>query len=167
MNHWKGNAEHAVIVCPFYQYPSTCSQIYSQVLDTGVALSSFEHLLFCFRSGIKETKDVSLRELFSYPVELSARVAHSERKQARHVMNALDTTVAKVCKVPVKAVVESRNFLAKTVLSPRAEEEVAFWQTEIQKIEKLTREEALESLIESRKIHGKIESIKEFIILST
>lgn len=164
MNNWRNGADHAVIVCPFYQYPSTNSQIYAQVLDTGVALGSFEHLLFCLQKGIKESQTASLRGLFSYPSVLSKIIPHSERKSAYHVMNALDVVVATICGTSADEVVDFRGLLAKTVLSPRAEDEIAFWQSEIQKIAKMTREEAQAALIESRKIRSKIDCIKGYVI---
>ena len=164
MHSWRNGADYAAIVCPFYQYPSTSSQIYAQSLDTGVVLSSFEHLLFCLKNKIQETRGKSLRDLFTYPKTLSESILYSERKHARHVMNALDAAVANVCDVAVEDVIEYRQSLAKTVLSPRALDEIAFWQIEMNNIWKMSRVEAQEALVESRKIRSKIKTIEGFVV---
>jgi type II restriction enzyme len=46
MVDWKGDHDYSVLVCPYYQYPKSSSQIYGQALDGNVCLLSWEHLSF-------------------------------------------------------------------------------------------------------------------------
>jgi type II restriction enzyme len=163
MDKWRGDSDFAVVVCPLYQYPSSSSAIYAQVLDTGVALNSFEHLLFCLAHGITESAKVSLKTLFNYPGTVSSRLAHAERKQAKPIFDALNLATATACGKTLK---ELEAFKAKCLLtvSSRAKFEKAFWEDEVGKIQKMTLQEAREALIASRKIRSKIECISEYII---
>jgi len=163
MNQWRGDKDYAMVVCPIYQYPNTQSAIYSQVLDTGVALSSFEHLRFCIENGACESPSTSLRSLFTYPETVSSSVIHSERKKAAPVFDALNLAVAQaVGQTPADFLIFKNQCL--TTVSNRAKVEKTFWENEVAKIELMTLEEAREALIESRKIEGKIQSIAEYII---
>jgi type II restriction enzyme len=163
MDKWRGDSDHAVLVCPIYQYPSTSSAIFAQVLDTGVALTSFEHLLFCLVHGVAETTKVSLKSLVSYPATVSTKVAHAERKQAKPIFDALNLATATVCGKTLKELEGFKTKCLKTV-SERAKLEKAFWEDEEAKIHKMTLQEAREALIASRKIRSKIECIAEYII---
>jgi hypothetical protein len=163
MDKWRGDSDFAVVVCPLYQYPSTSSAIYAQVLDTGVALSSFEHLLFCLANGVMETSNVSLKPLFNYPGTVSARSVHAERKQAQPIFDALNNAVARVSGRSVPEFEEFRRECLATV-SSRAKIEIDFWVDEVSKIRKMSLDEAREALIVSRKIRSKIECISEYII---
>ncbi|MDR2485941.1 MAG: HindIII family type II restriction endonuclease, partial [Treponema sp.] len=44
MSEWKGDSDFAVLVCPYYQYPKSRSQIYGQALNDNVLLFSWEYL---------------------------------------------------------------------------------------------------------------------------
>ena len=45
LSDWRGSEnEYAILVAPYYQYPSNNSQIYSKALDTNVCLLSWEHI---------------------------------------------------------------------------------------------------------------------------
>ena len=80
-------------------------------------------------------------------------------------MNDLDATVAKVCNTTTKEVIKFRHGLRETILSPRAAEEIAYWETVMAKIKKMTQAEAQEALIVSLKIRSKIASIREFLVV--
>lgn len=40
MVHWKGTNDFSVLVCPYYQYPKSQSQIYKEALNGNIALFS-------------------------------------------------------------------------------------------------------------------------------
>ncbi|MBE7412538.1 MAG: HindIII family type II restriction endonuclease [Leptospiraceae bacterium] len=44
MVDWKGDHDYSVLVCPYFQYPKSNSQIYGQALDGNVCLLSWEHI---------------------------------------------------------------------------------------------------------------------------
>ncbi len=45
MIDWKGDADFAVLVCPYFQFPKRNSQIYGQALDGNVVLFSWEYFV--------------------------------------------------------------------------------------------------------------------------
>ncbi|MDR0220388.1 MAG: HindIII family type II restriction endonuclease [Lachnospiraceae bacterium] len=47
LSGWREEAEYAVLCSPYFQYPSTQSQIYKQALEHNICLLSWEHLIFC------------------------------------------------------------------------------------------------------------------------
>jgi len=164
MSHWKKDSDYAMLVAPYYQYPNTSSQIYKQVLDTGVALSSFEHLLFLLTNNIKETKDISLRSLFEYPKKISKKITTADAKKAKNIFDGLDTATCMVAEKKVNDLIAFKNLFMDSFVSLRAKEEKAYWLNEIEKINKLSLQEARDALIENKKIKSKINSIEAFIV---
>ena len=54
LSNWRGSEhDYALLVAPYFQYPSTASQIYSNSLDKKVCLLSWEHILFLLINDIK------------------------------------------------------------------------------------------------------------------
>lgn len=164
MSHWKKDADYAVVVAPYYQYPNTSSQIYKQILDTGVAINSFEHLLFLLCNNIKETKQISLRPLFHYPVEVSNKVTAADSKKAKNIFDALDLATCLVAQTKTDELLSFKKKFMTSFVSQRANEEKDYWLNEIVKIQNLTLEDARNALIENKKIHSKIALIESFIV---
>ena len=162
MDHWRGDAEYAAVVCPSYQYPNTSSAIYAQSLNHNVALLSFEHLIFLLHRKVKETKSVNLARLFNYPSGVSQSVVHAERKKAAPLMKALHETVCELAGATQKNWdVFLRGF--RDNLSARASVERDFWTGERSRYESMSREEAIKELIALAKIDSKIRSIEAYI----
>ena len=74
MVDWKGDNDYSVLVCPFYQYPKSNSQIYGQALDNNVCLLSWEHLLLFLEKGLKETKTLNLSKIWNISDTLASKV---------------------------------------------------------------------------------------------
>jgi hypothetical protein len=162
MDHWRGDAEYAAVVCPLYQYPSTSSAIYAQSLNHNVALLSFEHLIFLLQRKVKEGKDTNLASLFNYPARVSQSVLHAERKKAAPLMNALNEVV---CELSGATSNDWAVFLNsfKGQLSERAATERDFWTSVRSRYEAMSREEAIRELIALAKIDSKIRCIEAYI----
>ena len=56
MEHWRGDNDYSVLVCPYFQYPKTLSQIYGQALNNNVSLFSWEYFSILLRNNIKESE---------------------------------------------------------------------------------------------------------------
>jgi type II restriction enzyme len=164
MSHWKKDADYAMLIAPFYQYPNTSSQIYKQVLDTGVALNSFEHLLFLLSNNIKETKDISLQSLFQYPKNVAKKVLSADAKKAKNVFDGLDKATCMYSGLKLNDLNNFKALFMDSFVSLRANHEKEFWLNEMEEIQKLSLEEARIALIENKKIRGKISSIEAFIV---
>jgi type II restriction enzyme len=165
LNQWKNDADYAMLIAPYYQYPSTSSQIYKQVLETSVSLSSFEHLLFLLTNKVEETKDISLRSMFEYPKDVAKKVLASDVKKAKNIFDGLDKVTCENSKLEMGALSSFKALFMNSFISARAKQEKEYWLNEMQEIEKLSLDEARNALIESKKIRSKIASIQAFIVI--
>lgn len=59
LSDWRGDKDFSVLVCPYYQYPKSNSQIYGQALKHNVALLSWEHLAFLLENAIEDKHNLS------------------------------------------------------------------------------------------------------------
>lgn len=162
MHNWKGDCDHALLVCPLYQYPSSSSAIYAQSLNYNVAMIGFEHLLFLLDSRCGETTGRSLRDLFQFPSSVSHAVSHADRKKAQPLMSKLTQVI---CDITGKTESQFKLFLGdcRGILSTRAGSEKAYWEDVLANFAKLTRAQAIKKLIALSKIHSKIGTISRFI----
>ncbi|MCM1337554.1 MAG: HindIII family type II restriction endonuclease [Candidatus Amulumruptor caecigallinarius] len=48
---WRGDSEYSVLVCPYFQYPKSNSQIYKEALSGNVTLFSWEYIYILLKSG--------------------------------------------------------------------------------------------------------------------
>ena len=162
MNSWRGDCEYAVVVAPYYQYPSHRSAIYCKSITHNVGLLGFEHLGFILRSDVSESRKLSIERLFSYPVELQDEITVAESRMAVHSHVKLREVILDITGADDAEFDDYvEHFHSK--LAKRADEEIAFCESEIEKIRALSRREAIEALISARKIRSKIEYIRAFL----
>ncbi len=163
LSTWRGDHDHAALVAPLYQYPSQESQIYAQSLDHKVALLSFEHLRILLMHGVRETPELSLKSLFSFPEEVSRQVSHAERKQAIYLQSQLSNVVAGFAHISkIEIGKQLRTFML--ALSTRARFEIEYWEVEMTRMAQMSKEEAIAELIAARKIPAKIHMIRQFVV---
>jgi type II restriction enzyme len=162
MNSWRGDCDYAVVVAPYYQYPSRRSAIYQKSVAHNVGLLGFEHLGFMLRSGIVESGKKSVENLFSYPLELQIAITVAQSSEAKYSSIKLRKVVLDITGSDEASFTKyNEHFHAK--LAERASQEIAFCEAEIEKIRKLSHQEAIEALISARKIRSKIEIIRAFL----
>ena len=162
MNAWRGDCDYAVVVCPYYQYPSTKSAIYKKSVSYNVGLLGFEHIGFLLRSDVCENKDVSFERLFGHPAELQRELSVAESSRASHSRAKLRDTVLEITgEKPGDLGDYIAHFHSK--LGGRAQQEIAFWESEMERIRGLSHEEAIDALIDARKIRSKIATIQAFL----
>jgi hypothetical protein len=150
LNQWRKGADYAILLAPICQYPNTKSQIYSQAITYNVTLLSYTHLAFLIRS--ENVTPFRLKQLW----ELSGTLKSG--KDAAVYWNSMAEMVVRLAG---KSLTEwesaAQNSLTNMVI--QAEEQIAFWQMEKNKIKQLSHEEATDLLIEALKIDSKIDVI--------
>jgi HindIII restriction endonuclease len=155
LDKWRKGAEYACLVCPLYQYPSSRSQIYLQASNYNVTLFSYTHLAFMLRHKPKGV--AALQSLW----EVSRAIKASQ--DARTYWAAVDQLVCRITASRpndwVAAVEQTKIRLAR-----QAAEQIAFWESEKQRIERLTLKAATQALIKALKIDGKIAVIRKNLI---
>ena len=163
LSNWRG-MEHdfALLVSPYFQYPSTNSQIYSSSLDNKVCLLSWEHILFLLEHSIVENDSLSLEQIWNAPtrIERDSKIAYADRQ------NCLFPYINKfVCdRISVK-IDEFEELLksCKICIAVRGDCEIRHIDAEINFIKGFSRERAIKELIKSRKLEERILSIRSFI----
>lgn len=160
LSGWRNDAEYAVLCSPYFQYPSKSSQIYSQAISHNVCLLSWEHLIFLIENGIKETVDISFSPLWAFCDTYSHKVLCSDMKKC--FISQFNTALLGLTGLSDELLMNQLKQQIVTI-SNRGDQEKLFWQEEIRKIKRYSREEAISELIKAKKIHEKIEQIDTYI----
>ena len=159
---WKQNNDYSVLVCPYFQYPKSNSQIYKQAIDGNVCLFSWEQMQFLLENKIKETKTLSLSPIWNMSRMLSNRVlaAHTHRRSSFiEAESSIFCATINVTSEKWKNSMEtSRNIIIK-----RGKQEINFWKEEIEEIKKYSRERAIVELLTALKLKEKIKAIEGYI----
>ncbi len=163
LSNWRG-MEHdfALLVSPYFQYPSTSSQIYSSSLDNKVCLLSWEHILFLLENNITETESLSLEQIWNAPtrIERDSKIAYADRQNC--LFPYINKIICDRISLPIKNFEHSLKS-CKTCISERSKFEIQHIDSEINRIKGFSREQAVKELIKSKKLEERISSIKSFI----
>lgn len=95
MNHWRGDNDYSVLVCPYFQYPKTESQIYGQALNNNVSLFSWEYFSILLQHGIKENENTNLSILWNQSSIIGAITSVADKNHCfliRQNKNICDVT---------------------------------------------------------------------------
>ena len=163
LSNWRG-MEHdfALLVSPYFQYPSNNSQIYSSSLDNKVCLLSWEHILFLLEKNIVENDSLSLEQIWNAPtrIERDSRIAYADRQNC--LFPYINKIVCDRISLPTKDFEELLES-CRIYISQRGSCEIQHIDSEINYIKGFSREKAVNELIKSRKLEERILSIKSFI----
>ncbi len=88
LSRWRGNADFAILVCPYFQYPRKESQIYKQALDSNVCLLSWEHLYFLLQNQIQENLNINLTRIWNNSYEISQQTVCADSKKRQNFLKA-------------------------------------------------------------------------------
>lgn len=160
MVHWRGDSEYSVLVCPYFQYPKSKSQIYKDALDNNVSLFSWEMLYILLKENIVETQGTCLREIWNQSAVIAANTAVDKSKN--NFLTTQNKNIAKIIGITDEKNEEYFTSV-KALLISRGNEEINYYENEIARVEKLSRKEAIKELLTSMKLSSKIETIKQFI----
>lgn len=160
MDHWRGDHDYSVLVCPYFQYPKTISQIYGQALNNNVSLFSWEYFSVFLQNGIQETETVNLSILWNQSalIGIDTSIAHKNNcffvRQNQNICDFLH-----IC----DDVFETYLSSFKLSMITRSEAEIDFCRREIDRIRTYSRERAIDELIFSLKLNEKVATITKFI----
>lgn len=163
LSNWRG-AEHdyALVVGPYFQYPTTESQIYSSALEHQVCLLSWEHILFLLQNDVVETEALSLEPIWNASVRLS-------RNSTLLYVNRMRNHLPHINKMVCERISQTINVfddllrLRKNQIQQRSAVELDYLNNEIATIKQLTYEQAINALIDSRKLNERIRTIEHFV----
>ena len=157
---WKGDSEYAVLVCPYFQYPKSNSQIYKEALSGNIALFSWEYLYILLKEGIRESSSINLSALWNQSGIISKTTTVSNSKSC--FLNQQNQNISKILKITPEQFYEYFNSV-KELIVERGNTEIQYYEQEIERVKQLNREEAIAELLGNLKLESKIATIRGFI----
>lgn len=157
---WKGDSEYAVLVCPYFQYPKSNSQIYKEALSGNIALFSWEYLYILLKEGIRESSSINLSALWNQSGIISKTTTVSNSKSC--FLNQQNQNISKILKITPEKFYEYFNSV-KELIVERGNTEIQYYEQEIERVKQLNREEAIAELLGNLKLESKIATIRGFI----
>lgn len=157
---WKGDSEYAVLVCPYFQYPKSNSQIYKEALSGNIALFSWEYLYILLKEGIRESSSINLSALWNQSGIISKTTTVSNSKSC--FLNQQNQNISKILKITPEQFYEYFNSV-KELIVERGNTEIQYYEQEIERVKQLNREEAIAELLRNLKLESKIATIRGFI----
>lgn len=151
LNKWRKGADYSCLVGPFYQYPNTTSQIYSQAIRYNVTLLSYNHLAFMIQN--KPNSSAALRDLWQVGNQIK------ETAKAAVYWQAVDERMLTLT-ARAQGDWDAAQRTALDRLPEQAQEEINFLESEKARTEKLPHEIAVRELIKALKLDGKIKAIR-------
>ncbi len=151
LSGWRGDHTYALLVCPIYQYPRKRSQIYEQATEHGVSLIGYVHLSFLVEHSPNCNANL--------PAIWNVAASIGQTNQASAYWRTVDEAVC-------QAVNRTGDDLAafkrreQDTLEAIKNVEIAHLQGEIEKVMKLSKEEAIQQLIFKLNTPSRIEKIK-------
>lgn len=157
---WKGDSEYAVLVCPYFQYPKSNSQIYKEALSGNIALFSWEYLYILLKEGIRESSSINLSALWNQSGIISKTTTVSNSKSC--FLNQQNQNISKILKITPEKFYEYFNSV-KELIVERGNTEIQYYEQEIERVKQLNGEEAIAELLRNLKLESKIATIRGFI----
>ena len=157
---WKGDSEYAVLVCPYFQYPKSNSQIYKEALSGNIALFSWEYLYILLKEGIRESSSINLSALWNQSGIISKTTTVSNSKSC--FLNQQNQNISKILKITPEKFYKYFNSV-KELIVQRGNTEIQYYEQEIERVKQLNREEAIAELLRNLKLESKIATIRGFI----
>lgn len=160
LSQWRGDNDYAVLIGPFFQYPTQHSQIYKQSIDENVLLFSWEHLAILLKLGIAESPTKTFEQLWNFPQKYSKKVlaADAETNFFKE-FNVYFMNEFKIEKAQLSALLEEEIIN----ISTRANLEKEYWKSRVAAIKGYSREEAVQELLAQINIDSKISVIDKYI----
>lgn len=157
---WRGDSEYSVLVCPYFQYPKSNSQIYKEALSGNVALFSWEYLYILLKEGVKESASVNISDLWNQSDIISKTTTVSNSKSC--FLPQQNQNIARFLKISPTDFYEYFN-IVKNIIVKRGYTEIQYYEQEIERVKQLNREDAIAELLRTMKLDSKIATIKGFI----
>ena len=151
MHSWKRGKPFAMVVCPIYQLPSRSSQIYQQAASRNVAVFSYNHLAVLVRfaeiEGHNKGEEL-LHEVFKSVQEMMPS------QSAVDYWTVINRTLLQFSKSISQLWIEEKQAAVDSISAVK-EEALLYVATERERIMRLTRDEAIQQLLDTSKLASK------------
>ncbi len=160
MVHWRGDCDYSVLMHPYFQYPKSNSQIYQDALNGNVCLFAWEYLYIMLKEGIRETQTASLSKYWNQSQIIASETLVSNNKKC--FLPQQNINIQKLLKITPELFDKYFSEVIKMLIA-RGELEIKYWESEIDRVKNLDREDAINELLKSMKLDGKIATIQQFL----
>ena len=159
MDIWKRGKRYAIVVCPLYQLPSTNSQIYQQAAARNVCILSYSHLsvLLNVREQIGTQSSINLLGKVLQQVEGLA-----PSKSAVSYWTAVNQSVLQHASC-IPDIWKQEKLATLDAIAIAKDEALAALAQERETIMKMSRDEAIQSLITGRKLSTREKVIRAVV----
>lgn len=156
MDDWRGDLDHAAVVCPIYQLPSRTSQIYKQAIERNVCIISYSHLAALV--GLSMRKGAAIAEQALRDLLKSIEIMHPSKNAVDYwsvVNRALIASLSgdeDLWKSEKMASIEALDMLRKESLS--------YLRSERNRLLALSHQQALNELIRLAGLDSRITQVE-------
>lgn len=159
MAHWRGDNDYAVLVCPYFQYPKSMSQIYGQALNNNIALFSWEYFFILIKNDIKETEKINLSSLWTQSEFIGRDTTVADKNNCFFPQQ--NKNFCECIKLSDKIFAEQMSSFKQSIIE-RGEAEIDYWRQRIETIKMYSKQQAITELISALKLNEKINAIIKF-----
>lgn len=160
MIHWREDNDFSVLVCPYFQYPKSNSQIYRSALNGNISLFSWEYLYVILYENIQESEDVDLRQLWNQSYNIMQQTNMADANKC--FIQQQDANIREIIGLTEVQFGTHFNNIKNSIVY-RGNEEIRYYESEIARIQQLNRDDAIRELLISMKLDSKIETIRRYI----
>lgn len=156
MHGWKRGKPHAMVVCPIYQLPSRASQIYQQAIARDVCIFSYSHLSVLLQFSDSKGKAAAQRLLLRI---FKCTEDMNPAKDANFYWTAINRAMLEF-DAGIRGLWNKEKLVTLDSIAAAKEEALMALAKEREKIMRMTREQAIASLIHDRNIEGREKVIR-------
>lgn len=156
INKWKYGKLYAMVVCPVYQLPARTSQIYQQAAENSVCIMTYTHLAVLSRYAQESSQGKTIKLLHEVFKTVEAM---NPSKDAGYYWQGINRTFLSFDKILGKIWNDEKQAVSESILISK-EEALVFLAAEREKIMRLSREDAINEVIKSRKLENKVYEVK-------
>jgi len=156
MDGWRRDKDHALVVAPLYQLPSSSSQIYEQAIARDVCILSFSHLAVLVRLAEEAGTDASLEVLKDVLTTVSTL---NPAKSAADYWSAINRAMLSGREV-VRRLWRDEKVANIEAIQVAKEEALAYLSRVRTEMLQLSRDEAIAKLLEMSKLDGREATIR-------
>jgi hypothetical protein len=156
MDNWKHGKPYATVVCPVYQLPTRSSQIYQQAAARSVCISTYTHLavLVRFAESKGQKKACALLQSLFKSVE-----AMNPSKDSNIYWQTVNRTFLDTDNCLSTIWREEKIASSESITIARAEA-LKFLAEERMRIMGLSKQQAIQEVLKSRKLDSRIRAVK-------
>ena len=155
LDNWKHGKPYAMMACPVYQLPSKRSQIYQQATARSVCIYTYTHLASLVRHAEMHGQQSAMNLLYDVFLSIEAMVPSKSANDYWQVVNPVFLSRAGTSEIWR----EEKIALLESVEAAR-QEALGFLAQERERVMKLSRQEAIQEVLDGRKLNARVQAVK-------